>query len=362
MKALRLFLLQALLLLATQAAWSQPLIDFDSSITAYLDSNASINVILNNEVPVKGFQFDIEFPDSFAANITNKGDTDHSITINRLSGNKYRVLAYSLNNSVYKIGTDTAAVINFYIPISYQLGMKYITINNSFLSGVENNKLASQDKTIEMVVKVKPEIIVQHDTVYIDKIITDTLTVIQRDSIYIDKFITDTVTITKVDTAYVDHFFTDTLTIIQKDSVFIDRFITDTVTIVESDTVYLTDINKIPVPEINIEGDIVTMSCNNRSAIILYTLGDDNDITTFELYKEPIELKGNYRLRAIAVLYSTIVEKSVTTGVINTGYSVASRTFYDLQGNVITEPITGTFIIGTLYEDGSKRFEKVIMR
>ncbi|MEW4925009.1 BspA family leucine-rich repeat surface protein [Algibacter sp. 2305UL17-15] len=107
----------------------------------------SINLILESSEIIKGFQFDITFPDGFVFDpndITNTGLPENfQVSSADLGGNAYRVIGFSLSNETIASGTASILTFPTLINEGTLTGDYPIPVTNVTLSDVNNLDIAS---------------------------------------------------------------------------------------------------------------------------------------------------------------------------------------------------------------------------
>jgi len=79
------------------------------------DGNVSIPVSLENATAYTAFQMDVELPEGAtlaSATLGSRAASNHSVTWSNVGDNKVRVVAYSLNNAVFKGATGELLTLN----------------------------------------------------------------------------------------------------------------------------------------------------------------------------------------------------------------------------------------------------------
>ena len=109
---------------------------------AFIGNTNNINVILTNTEIIKGFQFDITFPDGFVfdpADITNIGlPENYQISSADIGSNSFRVVGFSLTNETIAAGSTSIISFPTYINDGTATGDYPIPITNVTLSDINN--------------------------------------------------------------------------------------------------------------------------------------------------------------------------------------------------------------------------------
>ena len=113
----------------------------------YKNLNNIFSIVLKNNDMVKAVQFDVELPSGFnliPSNITTTSrSASFTVSASLLSGNKYRVLLYSLSNLSLSIGDGT--ILNFPVTLSSTLntGIYSFIYSNVVISNTSNQNVSS---------------------------------------------------------------------------------------------------------------------------------------------------------------------------------------------------------------------------
>lgn len=101
---------------------------------------------INNSEPFTAFQFDITIPDSIeiisgSLLLSGRASVSHSITSSFISSTKLRVLAYSLNQSLFS--GDSGTVCSFRAVLNKNYGEYPLTLTNGLIGNINNQNIIS---------------------------------------------------------------------------------------------------------------------------------------------------------------------------------------------------------------------------
>ena len=187
------------------------------------------------------------------------------------------------------------------------------------------------------------------------------------DTVVVTETIVDTLVVTEtiVDTLVVTETVVDTLVVTETivDTLVLTEIITkvDTMLVEKTDTVFITEIEELPTPVITCDNGVVTITCEQEDAIILYAI--NGDPIEGSVYTAPFEVAEDAVVSAIAVRSSGKAELSVTgTGVAQSQMRVVSRRYFAENGVEVTSPEAGVTIVVAEYEDGTTQVYKLVKR
>lgn len=113
----------------------------------FLDVSSDIAIVLDNAQTIKGFQFDVTFPDGFSVNpsevITTGLPENFQVSCSNLSGNIYRVVGFSLSNETIAPGLTSILKFPTFINESTTVNQYIVPITNVLLSDVNNTNIGS---------------------------------------------------------------------------------------------------------------------------------------------------------------------------------------------------------------------------
>ena len=195
------------------------------------------------------------------------------------------------------------------------------------------------------------------DTFVVTETVVDTLVVTETivDTLVVTETVVDTLVVTEtvVDTLVVTETIVDTLVVTET--------IVDTLVVEKTDTVFITEIEELPTPVITCDNGVVTITCEQEDAIILYAI--NGDPIEGSVYAVPFEVSEDAVVSAVAVRSSEKAELSVTgTGVTRSQMRVVSRRYYTENGTRVTSPEAGVTIVVAEYEDGTTQVYKLVKR
>ena len=114
---------------------------------AFIEVTNDIGLILENDHIIKGFQFDITFPEGFVFDpndIANTGlPQDFQVSCANVGGNSYRVIGFSLSNETIVSGTASILTFPTFINEEVLEGDYPIPVTGLILSDVNNEDVAS---------------------------------------------------------------------------------------------------------------------------------------------------------------------------------------------------------------------------
>ena len=172
---------------------------------------------------------------------------------------------------------------------------------------------------------------------------------------------------TVVDTLVVTETKVDTLvlteTVTKVDTLVLTETVTkvDTLVVEKTDTIFITEIEELPTPVITCDSGVVTITCEQEDAIILYAI--NGDPIEGCVYTAPFEVPEDAVVSAVAVRSSAKAELSVTgTGVAQSQMRVVSRRYFAENGVEVTSPEAGVTIVVAEYEDGTTQVYKLVKR
>jgi hypothetical protein len=122
------------------------------SFTAFSGNQASLSFSVNNMEKFTGLQFDVDMPEVLSyvdgsASLSQRSD-DHSVTVNRVSDNELRVVAYSQSNAAFKEDSGDVVHLDFMVNGTggnYSLNLNDVIIGDStgenILSDYYNNNI-----------------------------------------------------------------------------------------------------------------------------------------------------------------------------------------------------------------------------
>ncbi|MBZ0200300.1 MAG: choice-of-anchor D domain-containing protein, partial [Ignavibacteriaceae bacterium] len=110
---------------------------------------------INNSEPFTAFQFDVTIPDSIdiingSLILSERASASHSITSSFVSSNKLRVLAYSLNQSLF--GGDSGVVCSFKAVLNKKYGEYPLILSNGLIGNTNNQNIISS--TVNGILKI----------------------------------------------------------------------------------------------------------------------------------------------------------------------------------------------------------------
>ena len=156
-----------------------------------------------------------------------------------------------------------------------------------------------------------------------------------------------------VEVAVKDNMYEET---IAEDVVF-----TDVEYVVATDTIFITGIEELPTPVITCDNGIVTITCEQEDAVILYAI--NGNPLEGGVYVAPFEVAEDAVVSAVAVRSSEQAELTVTgTGVAQSQMRVVSRRYYSENGTRVVSPEAGVTIVVAKYEDGTTQVYKLVKR
>ncbi|PWG05974.1 choice-of-anchor H family protein [Polaribacter aquimarinus] len=125
---------------------------FIKDLTVSPDSNNKLEIKLKNNNIIKGMQFDVELPSGVTFNPSDIESTTRldgfNVSSNKLSGNTYRVLIFSLTSKTLPVGDGTILKLPISISSDISLDTYPITFTKVTLSNTNNVNVASTPETI----------------------------------------------------------------------------------------------------------------------------------------------------------------------------------------------------------------------
>lgn len=135
----------------------------------------------------------------------------------------------------------------------------------------------------------------------------------------------------------------------------------DTVVVEKTDTIFITGVEELPTPVITCDNGVVTITCEQEDAIILYAI--NGDPIEGGVYVAPFEVTGDAVVSAVAVRSSEQAELDVTgTSVAQSQMRIVSRRYYAENGIRVVSPEAGVTIVVAEYEDGSTQVYKLVKK
>lgn len=194
------------------------------------------------------------------------------------------------------------------------------------------------------------EVVAIQDNMYEESVTED---VVFADVNYVK--VTDTIIVTEtiVDTLVVTETVVDTLvvteTIVEVDTLVIEKV----------DTLFITEMEELPIPVITFEDGIVTITCEDADATILYAI--NGNPMEGRVYTAPFEMTEDAVISAIAVKSSEVAVFSVEgTGIAHAQARIVSQRYYGEDGIELTSPEKGITVVVVEYEDGTTRVYKML--
>lgn len=184
------------------------------------------------------------------------------------------------------------------------------------------------------------EVVAIQDNMYEESVTED---VVFADVNYVK--VTDTIIVTEtiVDTLVV------TETIVEVDTLVIEKV----------DTLFITEMEELPIPVITFEDGIVTITCEDADATILYAI--NGNPMEGSVYTAPFEMTEDAVISAIAVKSSEVAVFSVEgTGIAHAQARIVSQRYYGEDGIELTSPEKGITVVVVEYEDGTTRVYKML--
>ena len=128
-----------------------------------------------------------------------------------------------------------------------------------------------------------------------------------------------------------------------------------------TDTIFVTEVEELPVPEITFEDGIVTITCEDADATILYAI--NGNPMEGSVYTAPFEMAEDAVISAVAVKNSEVAVLSVEgTGIAHAQARIVSQRYYGEDGVEITSLEKGITIVVSEYEDGTKSVYKMVRK
>ncbi|MBR4312383.1 MAG: chitobiase/beta-hexosaminidase C-terminal domain-containing protein [Bacteroidaceae bacterium] len=277
------------------------------------------------------------------------------------------------SNVVYGVVEDGYELKFYFVPFegymanSMKRNGEVIAIHNNIYEEIVTEDIAFTDVnyvTIADTLVVTETIVdtlVQTETVVDTLVLTETVV----DTLVLTETVVDTLVLTEtvVDTLVLTETVVDTLVLTETvvDTLVLTETVVDTMLVEKWDTVFVTEIEELPMPVITCDSGIVTITCEDPDAIILYAI--DGDPIEGSVYVSPFRVTGTAKVSAVAirtgdVAILTVAENSVAQSHLR----VVSRRYYTTNGVEVTSPEDGVTIVVAEYEGGATQVYKLVKR
>ena len=257
------------------------------------------------------------------------------------------------SNVVYGVVEDGYELKFYFVPFegymanSMKRNGEVIAIHNNIYEEIVTEDIAFTDVNYVTIA----------DTLVVTETIVDTL--VQTETVVDTLVLTETV----VDTLVLTETVVDTLVLTETvvDTLVLTETVVDTMLVEKWDTVFVTEIEELPMPVITCDSGIVTITCEDPDAIILYAI--DGDPIEGSVYVSPFRVTGTAKVSAVAirtgdVAILTVAENSVAQSHLR----VVSRRYYTTNGVEVTSPEDGVTIVVAEYEGGATQVYKLVKR
>ncbi len=372
-----------------------------SSRDLYLDEkegSAVLSLELANETGFSAFQMDLKLPDGFiVATTINEDDEEvlditlsegrkkstHTLSYNFVGRNVIRIASFSTTNSVYK--GSSGEIVQFRIVPTGDIGTGVYTaeVCDVIFTTPEAVDYSLSDILVRIIYQEQEEIEYSNHSVTVSagkygRCIWEGHVIEPEESytmseafehgsaikLYFVPFESYTASSMKCNNEVVSIQNNMYEGNIMEDVVFSDvnyKRIVDTMLVEKFDTLFVSKIEKLPIPVITYENSIVTITCEDSAATILYTI-NGNIMEEAYMYSVPFEVSEDAVVSAVAVKTSEVAELSVSTGVSFPQLHVVSQRYYTEDGVEISSPIRGITIVVVEYENGTTRVYKMLRK
>ena len=224
---------------------------------------------------------------------------------------------------------------------------------NGEIVTIQNNSYA--EELTEGVVFSEVNYVSIVDTLVMTEVVVDTLVMTETvvDTLVLTETVVDTLVLTEtvVDTLVLTETIVDTLV----------QTLVDTMLVEKWDTIFVAEIEELPIPVIACDSGVVTITCEDSNAIILYAI--DGDPIEGSVYVAPFHAPDDVIISAVAVRCGEVaVFDMAENGIEQAQMRVVSRRYYTTDGVEVTSPKDGVTIVIVKYEDGTTSAYKMVKK
>ena len=203
------------------------------------------------------------------------------------------------------------------------------------------------------------------DTLVLTETVVDTLVLTETvvDTLVLTETVVDTLVLTEtvVDTLVLTETVVDTLVLTETIVDTLVQTLVDTMLVEKWDTIFVAEIEELPIPVITCDSGVVTITCEDSNAIILYAI--DGDPIEGSVYVAPFHAPDDVIISAVAVRCGEVaVFDMAENGIEQAQMRVVSRRYYTTDGVEVTSPKDGVTIVIVKYEDGTTSAYKMVKK